>query len=61
MPEKRFIGPKELSDYLDVSVNTVYSWTHMRQIPHVKMGKLVKFDLKEIDKWVDKKRVKAFR
>ena len=52
MIEKRFIGVKELATYLDIRVNTVYSWVSMRKIPYVKMGRLVKFDLKEIDKWV---------
>lgn len=33
----------------------------MRQIPYIKMGKLVKFDLLEIDKWVDKNRVKVHK
>jgi len=50
--EKRFIGPNELARFLDISVNTVYSWVCMRRIPFVKMGRLVKFDLKDIDKWL---------
>ena len=52
MIAKRFIGVKELSQYLDIRVNTVYSWVCLRKIPYVKIGRLVKFDLKEIDKWV---------
>ena len=50
--EKRFVGPNELAKYLDISVNTVYSWVYLRRIPFVKMGRLVKFDLKDIDKWL---------
>ena len=58
---KRFIGIKELAEYLDVAVSTIYNWVYMKKIPYVKMGNLVKFDLQEIDKWVDKKRVKVFK
>lgn len=52
MTEKRFIGVKELAVYLGIKVNTVYSWVCLRKIPYVKMGRLVKFDLREIDKWI---------
>ena len=50
--EKRFIGPDELARYLDISINTVYSWVCLRRIPFTKMGRLVKFELKDIDKWL---------
>ena len=50
--EKRFIGPDELARYLDIKIGTVYAWVCLRRIPFVKMGRLVKFDLKDIDKWL---------
>ena len=58
MAEKRFIGIKECSNYLDIKVSTLYRWTHERSVPYYKFGKIVKFDLKEIDVWVKKKKVK---
>jgi excisionase family DNA binding protein len=54
---KRFIGPEEMAAYLDVSVNTVRSWVWMRQIPYHKLGRLVKFDLQEIDNWLKIRKV----
>ena len=57
MPEKRFIGTKECAEYLDVSINTIRTWVWQRQIPYVKMGRLVKFDLKELEQWIKKRRV----
>ena len=53
MPDKRFMGVKELSEYLDVKVNTLYSWVYTRSIPYTKIGRLVKFDLRKIDEWQD--------
>lgn len=50
--EKRFIGTEEIAEYMDLSVNTIYSWVYSRKIPFFKMGRLVKFDLKEIDNWM---------
>ncbi len=56
--DKRFIGIKDLGNYLDVSIKTVRHWTLMRQIPYFKMGRLVKFDLREIEGWLKDKKVK---
>ncbi|MFH1519231.1 MAG: helix-turn-helix domain-containing protein [Candidatus Omnitrophota bacterium] len=61
MPGKRFISIKELSEYLGVKVNTLYSWVSMKKIPYTKMGGLVRFDLKKIDEWVKNREVKPFK
>ena len=55
--EKRFIGTEEMAEYMDLSVNTIYSWVYSRKIPFFKIGRLVKFDLKEIDNWMTGMRV----
>ena len=57
--ERRFIGVKELSEYLGISKHTVYYWVGMRKIPYVKMGKIVKFDLREIEEWLKERKVKV--
>ena len=54
---KNLVGVKEMAEYLDVSINTIYSWVNMRKIPYFKIGRLVKFDLKEIDNWKENMRV----
>ncbi len=54
---KRLINPKELSDMLEISVNTVYSWVSQRKIPFVKCGRLTKFDVQKIDEWIEKNSV----
>lgn len=54
---ENLVGPKEIAEYLDVSINTIYSWVNMRKIPFFKMGRLVKFDLKEIDNWKERRKV----
>jgi len=58
MIEKRFIGMDECSVYLDVKKNTLYQWVHQRRIPHLKFGRRVKFDLRELEGWIKKNRVK---
>jgi len=60
MPEKRFIGIKECSEYLGIPKGTLYSWTFSRKIPHIKMGRLVKFDLIELEAWIKERKVKPY-
>jgi len=55
--EKRFIGPKELAEYLGLSSETIRSWVWQRKIRYHKFGRLVKFDLREIDAWAQENRV----
>lgn len=56
--EKRYLGIKELSDYLGIKESTLYVWTCYRKIPYFKVGRLIKFDLKEIETWLKDKKVK---
>lgn len=60
MPEKRFIGIKELAEYLGINKDTIYSWTFQRKIPYIKMGRCVKFDLRKIKGWIREREVKPF-
>lgn len=50
--ERRFYNIKELGEYLGVTEGTLYSWVCYKKIPHIKIGRLVKFDLRTIDAWV---------
>ncbi len=53
--EKRFIGINDCAEYLGLTRGTLYVWVCHRKIPYLKMGRLVKFDLKVIEKWVKEK------
>ncbi|MCK4358807.1 MAG: helix-turn-helix domain-containing protein [Candidatus Cloacimonetes bacterium] len=52
--EKPHLDLSELSDYIQISRNTIYQWTSRKQnkIPHYKVGKKLYFRVCEIDKWV---------
>jgi len=56
--DKRFLDIKELAKYLGISISTLYDWINQRKIPYVKISNLVRFDLNEIDKWIEEKRIK---
>ena len=57
----RLMGIDQVAAYLGLSPHTVYKFVSQRKIPHVKIGKLVKFDHLEIDRWIASHAVKVRR
>ena len=52
---------KELSAFLKVKVNTLYSWVHNGTIPYYKLNGLIRFDMAEIEGCVGKSRQSDLR
>ena len=57
----KLLDVRELSQRLGVKVKTVYCWVHARQIPYVKVGRLVKFDPLDISQWVESRKVRLVK
>ena len=53
--EKRFINIKDLSDYLGVSKHTIKSWVYQDRLPYRKIGRVIRFDIREIEKALNRK------
>ena len=53
---KKLISIKELSGRINIPVSTIYTWTSIKVIPFYKIGRLVKFDEAEIDKWLQERK-----
>jgi len=50
---KYYLSVKELSLHMGISVHTIYLWIQLKKIPYYKInGKIVKFSLPEIEKWL---------
>ena len=49
---RRLVDIRVVANYIDVSMDTVYTMVSQRRIPFVKVGRLLKFDLKAIDAWI---------
>ncbi len=56
---KTLIDAQQLATYLGISIETIYAWTSMKQIPYYKVGRIVRFDLNEIDKWLESRKQKV--
>jgi len=49
---KRLVNIQAASEYLGLSVHTLYTMVSQRRIPFVKVGRLTKFDVSLLDKWI---------
>jgi len=47
-----WLTPEETADYLGVALGTIRNWTSQRHIPHVKLGRVVRFHKDELDSWL---------
>ena len=48
----RWLSVDEIAEHLGVKKDTIYKWVRTTDIPYHKVGKLLKFQISEIDKWV---------
>ncbi|OFZ80664.1 MAG: hypothetical protein A2583_13600 [Bdellovibrionales bacterium RIFOXYD1_FULL_53_11] len=39
---------EQLAEYLQLSVGTIYYWVHRREIPFLKIGKHLRFNINEV-------------
>ncbi len=56
--KRRLFNIREVAEYTGLSVHTLYTMVSQRRIPYTKTGRLIKFDLKAIDAWIDRNSVK---
>jgi excisionase family DNA binding protein len=54
---QRLVSIKEAAVYTGLSPHTIYTMVSQRRIPFVKVGRLVKFDLELLDKWIKQQTV----
>jgi excisionase family DNA binding protein len=55
--EPRFFNAQEASRYLGMPLATLYGYTHRRQIPHYKRGRILMFDRADLDQWMSELKV----
>lgn len=56
---RRLVGIQQVAEYTGLAVKTIYSMVSQRRIPFVKLGRLTKFDIKEIDAWINRHTVRV--
>lgn len=50
--EARLLNITELAEYLSVKEASIRSWVYKKKIPFIKVGKLVRFKVEDIELWL---------
>jgi excisionase family DNA binding protein len=50
---KRLLTPEEAAAYLSLKVDTVYKKARLRELPSVKVGRALRFDVVALDRYVE--------
>jgi excisionase family DNA binding protein len=59
--QKQIMNSEEAAAFLGISINTLYEWIAQRKIPHIKVGRLLKFKRGDLEKWLEKRMQKEER
>ncbi|MDB4314139.1 helix-turn-helix domain-containing protein [Akkermansiaceae bacterium] len=57
---KRQVSPKELAEYFSVSTRTVTNWKAAGIIPFIRIGRVVRFSIDEVEAALEKYKVKVW-
>ena len=57
---KDLLSISQAATLLNISKSTLYKWAELRKIPSVKLGRCVRFDIADVEKWINENRVEAF-
>jgi len=49
---ERWLSVDEIAEHLGVKRDTIYKWVARKKMPAHKVGRLLKFQVEEVDRWV---------
>jgi len=49
---ERWLSVDEIAQHLGIKKDTVYKWVRNKKMPSHKVGRLLKFQAGEVDRWV---------
>lgn len=47
------LTPQQAANYLGIKLSTIYSMCMRRQIPFIKIGKLNRFRIQDLNRWIE--------
>ena len=50
---KRLLSPEEAAEYLGLKVDTIYKKARLRELPSVKVGRALRFDIRALDSLIE--------
>jgi excisionase family DNA binding protein len=56
---EKLLDTPGLADWLSIKPSTIRKWVHYGYIPHVKLGRCVRFVKEDIEKWLKERAEKG--
>ena len=56
---KRLLNVEEAAEYLGLQVDTIYKKARLRELPSVKVGRALRFDLKALQRYIEQHTIKT--
>ncbi len=56
---KRLLDARGAAEYLSLAVDTVYRMARLRELPSVKVGRALRFDLVALERYVEQHSIEA--
>ena len=56
---KELMNTAQVAEWLNVKESTIRKWTHYGFIPHVKLGRCVRFMESDIERWIKERSEKG--
>lgn len=50
---KRLLKPEEAAEYLGLQVDTIYKKARLRELPSVKVGRALRFDVEALRRFIE--------
>ena len=57
LSKKHLLNKTQVAELLGFKIYTIDAWVSQRRIPYIKLGRLVRFNPDEIEKWIEEKRI----
>jgi excisionase family DNA binding protein len=57
--KKRLLKVAEAAEYLGLGIDTIYKKAAMREIPSVKIGRALRFDVRALDLYIQQNTIKV--
>jgi excisionase family DNA binding protein len=51
------VGAQRAAEFLGIKLSTLYCWCEQERLPHIRLGRTLRFDLNALREWIDLRRV----
>jgi excisionase family DNA binding protein len=59
MEQPGLLTTAQVAEWLNLSQSTIRKWVHYGYIPHVKLGRAVRFRKKDVETWIEERTEKG--